>query len=452
MTDPLADFHDGDPVLVWGRLAGTLRFKGVVDFAPGFWAGVELKSAQGDTDGQRDGRRYFTCQPDHGVLVPGSDISAREEDEVGEVGMERLGEGMKSPDESITEHDASSTSDGQSLSPRQAPLSHHDQEEEEAGEPSRGTSRHDLALLADDITADLTRSLMEDSMLAINAIATRQKSPPSVPPGSPEDKTPPPTLPKPQVEEEKSPTSEKSASLTTAKPKDKVPPATLPKPQMSPEKSPPPTQPKPQTSPEKTPPPTLPKPQLSPEKTPPPTLPKPQLSPEKTPPPTLPKPQLSPEKTPPPTLPKPKLGPEQQEQVEKEKEASAERQNKKVDSTTSSVVDGLLNDAITKMMQIRRGRQESSDSTEPALVNGFSDNDSGVDRSHDSSLEPGLGVSPEPEIGSGDKEEVKRPMSPEPFTRPKSPVPVNSPSQEEVRLSCCDVSGSNVTFGRPFDN
>lgn len=79
MTDPLADFHLGDHVLVWGRKVGTLKFKGKVDFSPGIWAGVEFDENEGDSDGTHEGKSYFSCPPGHGVLVQGSDISSVEE-------------------------------------------------------------------------------------------------------------------------------------------------------------------------------------------------------------------------------------------------------------------------------------------------------------------------------------------------------------------------------------
>lgn len=337
MTDPLADFHEGDRVLVGGRHLGTLHFKGPVTFAPGFWAGVELDAAEGDTDGQRDGKRYFTCEPDHGVLVPGSEISAAEDQGLLEEAVKPAAEGLKSPNESLTDQDESSATDGEkSESPKPTTTTTTDlkaEEEEKAEESellrkeaSSPSSRRNLDLLADDITADLAKSLMNDSMQTINSIASRRS-----PPSSPAQKSPPPTLPKP------------------------------------------------------------------------------------------------------------KMPAEQQAKMEREKEVKREAQNQRVESATSAVVGGLLDDAISKMIQIHRGRQEVVEGKESRLVNGYSDNDSGVDPSHDSSLEPGFGYSPEPEVGGGELEELKRPMSPEPFLRPKSPVPVKSQPQEEVRASIWSV-------------
>lgn len=78
-TEDFQDFTMGDRVQVTGanghRQCGTLMFKGRVKFASGIWAGVELESPDGRNDGVDDGERYFTCRPDHGVLVPASDMS-----------------------------------------------------------------------------------------------------------------------------------------------------------------------------------------------------------------------------------------------------------------------------------------------------------------------------------------------------------------------------------------
>lgn len=52
----------GDRVIVSssrGSKAGTLRFVGNTDFAPGVWAGVELDDPLGKNDGSVDGKRYI---------------------------------------------------------------------------------------------------------------------------------------------------------------------------------------------------------------------------------------------------------------------------------------------------------------------------------------------------------------------------------------------------------
>ncbi|XP_008054187.1 CAP-Gly domain-containing linker protein 4 [Carlito syrichta] len=55
----------------------TVRYVGPADFAPGTWLGLELRSAKGKNDGAVGDRRYFTCRPNHGVLVRPSRVTHR---------------------------------------------------------------------------------------------------------------------------------------------------------------------------------------------------------------------------------------------------------------------------------------------------------------------------------------------------------------------------------------
>ncbi|VDD75009.1 unnamed protein product [Mesocestoides corti] len=66
----------GMQVLCTGEL-GTLRYIGPVDFTDGLWLGVELRGPHGKHDGAVAGRRYFTCPPNHGVLVRPSRVTFR---------------------------------------------------------------------------------------------------------------------------------------------------------------------------------------------------------------------------------------------------------------------------------------------------------------------------------------------------------------------------------------
>ncbi|CAG9114575.1 unnamed protein product [Plutella xylostella] len=68
----------GDRVIVSssrGSKAGTLKYVGVTDFAPGVWAGVELDDPLGKNDGSVDGKRYFECSPRFGLFAPISKVS-----------------------------------------------------------------------------------------------------------------------------------------------------------------------------------------------------------------------------------------------------------------------------------------------------------------------------------------------------------------------------------------
>ncbi|CAE7239206.1 PRKAR2A, partial [Symbiodinium natans] len=58
----------GRKVSVVGYSA-TVRFVGEAHFAPGEWIGVELEPAVGKNDGAVQNRRYFTCEPNHGLFV-----------------------------------------------------------------------------------------------------------------------------------------------------------------------------------------------------------------------------------------------------------------------------------------------------------------------------------------------------------------------------------------------
>ncbi|NXA42589.1 CE350 protein, partial [Eudromia elegans] len=74
-TDSLLNFSIGDRVLVSKVQPGTLRFKGLTEFAKGFWAGVELDKPEGNNNGTYDGIKYFDCKEKHGIFAPPQKIS-----------------------------------------------------------------------------------------------------------------------------------------------------------------------------------------------------------------------------------------------------------------------------------------------------------------------------------------------------------------------------------------
>ena len=49
--------------------AGTVLFVGTVHFMADVWVGVALDEPHGKNDGTIKDVRYFTCPPDHGLLV-----------------------------------------------------------------------------------------------------------------------------------------------------------------------------------------------------------------------------------------------------------------------------------------------------------------------------------------------------------------------------------------------
>ncbi|XP_052256727.1 CAP-Gly domain-containing linker protein 3-like isoform X3 [Dreissena polymorpha] len=56
---------------------GCVRYIGPTDFGEGVWIGVELRTAKGKHDGSVQGKRYFSCRPDHGLIVRPNKITVR---------------------------------------------------------------------------------------------------------------------------------------------------------------------------------------------------------------------------------------------------------------------------------------------------------------------------------------------------------------------------------------
>ena len=50
-------------------LEGTVKFIGTTLFAPGKWIGVELDDAKGKNNGTIQGKSYFQCNDNHGLMV-----------------------------------------------------------------------------------------------------------------------------------------------------------------------------------------------------------------------------------------------------------------------------------------------------------------------------------------------------------------------------------------------
>lgn len=55
----------------------VVRYIGTVEFAEGCWLGLELYSPSGKNDGSVQDHRYFTCKPNHGVMVKPSRVSLK---------------------------------------------------------------------------------------------------------------------------------------------------------------------------------------------------------------------------------------------------------------------------------------------------------------------------------------------------------------------------------------
>lgn len=74
---PVMTAVTGVPVLTPLCILGVIRYIGPVHFEEGTWLGVELRSANGRNDGSVQGRRYFTCKPNHGLIVRPSKVTVR---------------------------------------------------------------------------------------------------------------------------------------------------------------------------------------------------------------------------------------------------------------------------------------------------------------------------------------------------------------------------------------
>ena len=60
----------GSRVLVKDKgLEGYVRFVGTTLFAPGKWIGIELDEQKGKNNGVVQGKTYFQCQENHGLMV-----------------------------------------------------------------------------------------------------------------------------------------------------------------------------------------------------------------------------------------------------------------------------------------------------------------------------------------------------------------------------------------------
>ncbi|KAG7240065.1 hypothetical protein INR49_027919, partial [Caranx melampygus] len=61
---------------------GTVAYIGATLFASGKWVGVILDEAKGKNDGTVQGKRYFTCEENHGIFVRQSQIQVVEDGSV----------------------------------------------------------------------------------------------------------------------------------------------------------------------------------------------------------------------------------------------------------------------------------------------------------------------------------------------------------------------------------
>ncbi|CAI2730926.1 unnamed protein product [Schistosoma spindalis] len=66
----------GSRVEVTGKdVVGTIAYIGTTQFSPGKWVGVILEESKGKNNGTVQGKRYFTCEENHGIFVRPSQLT-----------------------------------------------------------------------------------------------------------------------------------------------------------------------------------------------------------------------------------------------------------------------------------------------------------------------------------------------------------------------------------------
>lgn len=171
IDDPMADFQLGDRVSVTTgdrkRRRGQLLFKGKVHFAPGVWAGVELEQPEGKTDGTKDGKQYFSCQPGFGIFVPGNDLMPAPTPTPRSISHLSAG---SVTDESEEEPEVAEEQDLSKL------ISEADQNVREFEEKAEKQDK-----LADVITDQILEKVVSDEVNVINEISDKKVPPPVAP-------------------------------------------------------------------------------------------------------------------------------------------------------------------------------------------------------------------------------------------------------------------------------
>jgi dynactin complex subunit len=58
-----------DSINIQDRINGVIRYVGPIEGKSGEWVGIELDAPVGPNDGRANGKRYFSCEPRHGIFV-----------------------------------------------------------------------------------------------------------------------------------------------------------------------------------------------------------------------------------------------------------------------------------------------------------------------------------------------------------------------------------------------
>ncbi|KAG8238872.1 hypothetical protein J437_LFUL018783 [Ladona fulva] len=61
--------------ILYNHKLGVVKYIGQVEFAEGYWFGLEMKEQKGKHDGVVNGKRYFKCKPGHGIMVLPKNVS-----------------------------------------------------------------------------------------------------------------------------------------------------------------------------------------------------------------------------------------------------------------------------------------------------------------------------------------------------------------------------------------
>jgi dynactin 1 len=78
--NPNGPFEVGQRVWTADGRAGTVRYSGPTEFAPGEWIGVDLDEALGKNNGSVNDKEYFKCEQSHGMFVKASLLTLKVSD------------------------------------------------------------------------------------------------------------------------------------------------------------------------------------------------------------------------------------------------------------------------------------------------------------------------------------------------------------------------------------
>lgn len=78
--NPNGPFEIGQRVWTADGRAGTVKYSGTTEFAPGEWIGIDLDEPLGKNNGSVNDKEYFRCNPLHGIFVKASLLTLKVSD------------------------------------------------------------------------------------------------------------------------------------------------------------------------------------------------------------------------------------------------------------------------------------------------------------------------------------------------------------------------------------